>query len=48
MTPNDLPGPIVTAEALLPWLIALAPVEERMRPVRLSVPSPAEPLRPAA
>jgi hypothetical protein len=50
MTPNDVPGPIVTAESLTPWLLAIAPTVE---PVRQLPPRPAprpatEPLRPAA
>ena len=49
MTPNDVPGPIITAESLLPWLLALAPAAEPVRtlPPR-PAPAPAEPLRPAA
>jgi hypothetical protein len=50
MTPNDVPGPIITAETLQPWLIALTPAVE---PVRSLPKRPApEPLplslRPAA
>jgi hypothetical protein len=50
MTPNDVPGPIITAESLLPWLGALAPVAEPVRPLPARTPPrpPAEPLRPAA
>jgi hypothetical protein len=49
MTPNDVPGPTVTTESLQAWLIALAPVEEPVRPLRPRlVPAPPEPLRPAA
>jgi hypothetical protein len=50
MTPNDVPGPIITAESLRPWLIALAPAVEPVRPLPARpVPAPeAEPLRPAA
>ena len=49
MTPNDVPGPMVTAESLMPWLLALAPVAEPVRPLpsRLTR-APAEPMRPAA
>ena len=49
MTPNDVPGPVITAESLLPWLLAIAPAAEPVR--RLlprPAPAPAEPLRPAA
>ena len=31
MTPNDVPGPIITAESLLPWLLAIAPAAEPVR-----------------
>ena len=49
MTPNDVPGPIVTTESLLPWLLAIAPAVEPVRPLRSRpAPAPAEPLRPAA
>ena len=49
MTPNDVPGRIVTAESLQPWLLALAPVAEPVRPLPVRpAPAPAEPLRPAA
>jgi len=50
MTPTDVPGPIITAESLQPWLIAMAPALEpvrRLPPRPLSAPVP-EPLRPAA
>jgi hypothetical protein len=50
MTPNDVPGPIVTAESLLPWLLAIAPAVEPVRalPPRPAVAPAAEPLRSAA
>jgi hypothetical protein len=49
MTPNDVPGPIVTAESLLPWLLAIAPAAEPVRPLPpRPAPVPADPLRPAA
>ena len=43
MTPQDVPGQIVTIEALFPWLAAVTPVKEPSRPK----PQP-EPLREAA
>ena len=43
MTPRDIPGQIVTIEALFPWLAAITPVKEPVRPK----PQP-EPLREAA
>jgi hypothetical protein len=46
MTPQDVPGPIVTIESLLPWLGPITPVQEPPRPVP-SAPEPA-PLRDAA
>jgi hypothetical protein len=49
MTPHDVPGPIVTTESLLPWLLAIAPAVEPVRPLRPGGPAPAaESLRPAA
>jgi hypothetical protein len=50
MTPNDVAGPIVTAESLMPWLLAIAPAVEPVRPLPARpAPAPArEPLRPAA
>ena len=49
MTPNDVPGPVITAESLLPWLLAIAPAAEPVRtPPPRPAPAPAEPLRPAA
>jgi hypothetical protein len=46
MTPQDIPGPLVSIEALFPWLAAITPTPEQ-RPIR---PQPAEPrpLRDAA
>ena len=46
MTPQDMPGPLVTIESLFPWLAAIAPAQEP-RPIR---PQPLEPapLREAA
>jgi hypothetical protein len=49
MTPNDVPGPIITAASLQPWLIAMAPAVEPVRPLPVRpAPAPGEPLRPAA
>lgn len=48
MTPQDVPGPIITIESLFPWLAAITPVQEPPRPV-LSEPEPRPaPLRHAA
>jgi hypothetical protein len=33
MTPEDMPGALVTIEALFPWLAAIAPAQEP-RPIR--------------
>jgi hypothetical protein len=33
MTPQDMPGPLVTIEALYPWLAAITPAQEP-RPIR--------------
>ncbi len=46
MTPQDVPGPLVTIESLFPWLAAIMPAQEP-RPIRLQAPEPA-PLREAA
>jgi hypothetical protein len=46
MTPQDVPGPLVTIEALFPWLAAITPAEEPLRPLKPK-PEPA-PLRDAA
>jgi hypothetical protein len=34
MTPQDVPGEIVTIEALFPWLAAIVPAQEPIRPLR--------------
>ena len=34
MTPQDVPGEIVTIEALFPWLPAILPVQDAVRPLR--------------
>jgi hypothetical protein len=47
MTPQDVPGQIVTIESLFPWLAAVIPVKEPARPRPLPEPRP-EPLREAA
>jgi hypothetical protein len=44
MTPQDVPGPLVTIESLFPWLAAITPAP---RPIRPQSPEPA-PLREAA
>jgi hypothetical protein len=50
MTPQDVPGPVITVETLTPWLQAIIPAVEPVRPVApRPVPAePDEPLRPAA
>jgi hypothetical protein len=45
MTPQDVPGRIVTIESLFPWLAAVTPVKEPVRPKPQPEP---EPLREAA
>ena len=40
MTPEDVPGPTLTIDALFPWLVALTPAEEPVRPA--PAPKPAE------
>jgi hypothetical protein len=47
MTPQDVPGQIVTIESLLPWLAAVIPAKEPARPKPQPEPQP-EPLREAA
>jgi hypothetical protein len=44
MTPEDVPGDIVTIEALLPWLPAIAPAQEPVRPLRREAGAGAEPV----
>ena len=46
MTPQDVPGPIVTIDSLFPWLAAISPAEESPRPLKPK-PEPT-PLREAA
>jgi hypothetical protein len=48
MTPEDVPGPLVTIESLFPWLAAITPAQEPVRPMQPKPqPAPA-PLRDAA
>ena len=46
MTPQDVPGAIVTIDSLYPWLAAIMPAQEPPRPLKPE-PKP-EPLREAA
>ena len=46
MTPQDVPGPIVTIDSLYPWLAAITPAQEPSRPAPPT--PPAVPLRDAA
>jgi hypothetical protein len=32
MTPEDVPGTIVTIDSLFPWLAAITPAQEPVRP----------------
>jgi hypothetical protein len=34
VTPRDVPGQIVTIESLFPWLAAIVPAQEPVRPIR--------------
>jgi hypothetical protein len=45
MTPEDIPGDIVTIEALLPWLSAIVPAQEPVRPIRRKADTEQEPVR---
>ena len=47
MTPQDVPGPLVTIDSLFPWLAAITPAQEPPRPVKPK-PQPAPRLRDAA
>jgi hypothetical protein len=50
MTPESISGAAITTETLTPWLLAITPAVEPVRPIRPRpepVPGP-EPLRPAA
>jgi hypothetical protein len=48
MTPQDMPGQLVTIESLFPWLAAITPAQEP-RPLRPKPHDPApKPLREAA
>ena len=42
MTPQDVPGEIVTIESLFPWLTAIVPAQEPVRPIRPPQPAPAQ------
>ena len=44
MTPQDMPGTLVKIESLFPWLTAITPVQEPVRPK----PQPEPALRDAA
>ena len=43
MTPEDVPGDIVTVDALLPWLSAIVPAQEPVRPIRREAGTDREP-----
>jgi hypothetical protein len=32
MTPEDVPGPVVDIQTLFPWLAAITPAQEPVRP----------------
>jgi hypothetical protein len=32
MTPEDIPGPVVDIQSLFPWLAAIVPAQEPVRP----------------
>jgi hypothetical protein len=32
MTPEDMPGPVVDIQTLFPWLAAITPAQEPVRP----------------
>jgi hypothetical protein len=40
MTPEDVPGEIITIESLFPWLSAIVPAQEPVRPIRRPAPEP--------
>jgi hypothetical protein len=42
MTPQDVPGEIITIESLFPWLTAIVPAQEPVRPIRRPEPEPAQ------
>jgi hypothetical protein len=49
MTPEDMPGPLVDIETLFPWLGAITPAQEPVRPKPRPQPAePAQALREAA
>jgi hypothetical protein len=43
MTPQDVPGQIITIESLFPWLSAIVPAQEPVRPLRREQEPPPEP-----
>jgi hypothetical protein len=40
MTPQDVPGPIITIESLFPWLHAITPAQEPGARARAGAPAP--------
>lgn len=49
ITPEDMPGPLVDIETLFPWLAAITPAQEPVRPKPQPQPAePAQALREAA
>jgi hypothetical protein len=40
MTPQDVPGEIITSESLFPWLSAIVPAQEPVRSIRQPQPEP--------
>jgi hypothetical protein len=40
MTPEDVPGTAMTIESLFPWLAAIAPAQEPVRPKPEPEPEP--------
>jgi hypothetical protein len=45
MTPRDVPGEIITIESLFPWLTAIVPAQEPVRPIRREAEPDQEPER---
>jgi hypothetical protein len=45
MTPQDVPGEIVTIEALFPWLSVILPAQEPVRPLRRDAEPESQPER---
>jgi hypothetical protein len=49
MTPEDMPGPVIDIHTLFPWLAAITPTQEPVRPKPRPRPAEAAPaLREAA